>query len=257
MNRHDRTLVAAAPGAGLDVGLFAQALLHFERVSVLVPDARALAPLLEWFVAPGEIETLLLYLRDGVVDFVDTAPETPDAFRERVLDDPLIAALMKGQYRHARLKSFTAGHVRPVTLPAGIDGGPEQALHVARALSSDLCVTAEEGERTREVLQGMLGTTVQRFDAEVRFPAVRSQVCSGRMTMREVIDLRRRARPLRAWLQAPDRGALSDYVALHEAFGRESALAVPWRLSMFGLLDAPPATAGTDHAWQPVIFAMP
>ena len=240
------------------VGRVAQALIHFDRVSLLATSAEALEPLLDWFVTPGEIETLLLYLRDGVVDFVDMAPGEAGGFRERVLEHTRIATLMKGQHRHARLKSFTSGRVREVTLAEGGEGAfTSVALAAAHAMSTDLCIAPADGATIRAELTRFAGDArVQAIETAVRFPAVSRQVRAGTMDLRSVIDLRRRARPLRAWLQTPERGPIEEYVALHDAVGRDATASESWRLSLFGAL-RPASSMQADAVWttwQPVIF---
>ncbi len=111
MNHHDHALV---PLDG--IGRFAEALLRYERVTLLVPEPEALAKILAWFVDPGEIETLLIWLRDGVVDFLDTSGD----FRTRVLEHASIVTVMKGQYRHARLKSFSRVREATSIVPASV-----------------------------------------------------------------------------------------------------------------------------------------
>lgn len=209
MNHHDHALV---PLDG--VGRFAEAFLRHDRVSVLVRDPETLAKVLAWFVDPGEIETLLIWLRNGVVDFAD--PEGD--FRTRVLEHPAVAAVMHGQYRHVRLKTF--GRVRAVAPPdeATATSPALSMLHLASHLEADLCLPHAEAREACGLLERFAG--FQTFEASVQFPPVRQQVDDGRMDLRRFIDLRREAKPIREWMQRPERGPLQQLVALHDAVGR-------------------------------------
>lgn len=219
-NGHARALVplTSAPTGTSDVGLFAQALIHYDRVSLLVMQVEPLESLLEWFVAPGEIETFLIWVRDGIIDFADAGlAEDPRPFRERMLDHPRIVALMKGQYRHSRLLSFSADRVSAVEAGEGDAAG--RALRIALRMGVDLYSGVPISAVAADGLAG--GRQLVRFEGQAIFPPVRSLVNAGRMDLREVIDLRRRSRVLREWLQGGHRMEPEVFFGLHDAAGRQ------------------------------------
>jgi hypothetical protein len=226
---HARVLVPLGIAeADADVGTFAEALLYFDQVDLLVAEAAPLATLLDWFIAPGEVETLLLWLRDGVVRFADAEADTGAApFVERVLKHPRVAAAMLGQFRHARLLSFSKDRVFMIE-PANqgaVASASSRMLRAALQLHDDLFLSPAQ----MTSLTGGLAADpdARAHEVSIEFPAVRRLVNEGRVDLREVIDLRRRSRGIRAGLQRGDHVDRDAFVALHNSAGRDS----PWRLS--------------------------
>jgi len=241
---HSQALVPI--GAPADVGLFAEALVYYDRVGVYAPAPASLATLVGWFLNPGEIETFLIYLRDGVIEFVD---EDPLTFRHRFLEHDDIARLMRGQWRHSRLLNYGTGRVVEMPTRRHGEGEAGALLRAAVELSRDLVLPRALAEET---ITGLPEADRAWVSESVPFPDVRRGVAEGRVGLREVQDLRRAGRILRAWLQGAPPRDVREFIRLHGPAG----LATPWPgekvLALAGDLrgSPPPAEEG------PIIFAV-
>lgn len=219
MTVHAHALVPI--GTPADVGLFAEALVYYDRVAVQAGSPEALAALIGWFLNPGEVETFLIYVRDGVIDFVDAEPAT---FRQRFLEHPVVANLMQGQWRHSRFLSYSAARI--IESASGNEPGEGETVRLVRTAirySFDLVLPEPSAQEAVALLAGR--ERLEHVRETVPFPDVRRSVSEGRLGLREVQDLRRAARPLRAWLQSEPPREVSAFLALHRAVGR----ATPWR----------------------------
>ena len=56
-------------GQLIDIGLFAEALLYYDRVFVVPPNRKAFAQFVSWFVKQGKYGDLIGLIKDGVVSF--------------------------------------------------------------------------------------------------------------------------------------------------------------------------------------------
>ncbi len=177
--------------------------------------------MLEWFVDPGEIETLLIFLRDGRLRIAGDLT---------VLDQPQVASVMKGQWRHPRLLRYAQAHA--VSLSSG------SAFDAALETGRDLVVATTPEAATASSL----------LSIDVLFPDVRRMVRERRFDVRQLLALRRAARPLRDWLQQPGARDVGAFVELHRSAGQVLG-ATTTRLNVRGDL------AGRLEGWSPLVFA--
>ena len=217
MSGPTRTLVPLAEGGAADVGLVAASLVYCERVTVLVETPEHLATLVDWFVAPGEIETLILWLRDGVVEWVSSRED----FRSGVLEHPLIAKLLHGQWRHSRFLKYGGVHaVRVAT------AGSPVTIEAARALGSDLLLPAEVIGQAVAELQRIDECDVRSRTIRVGIPNLRAAVNQRRADLRDLLHLRRAATPLRQTRFAASVGGETGLSVAEAACGEWNPLIV-------------------------------
>lgn len=55
-------------GKPIDIGLFAEALIYYDRVLVALPDRWAFAPFISWFIEQGRYGDLITLLNDGTIN---------------------------------------------------------------------------------------------------------------------------------------------------------------------------------------------
>lgn len=60
-----------AAGRGVDIGLFAEALIYYDHVAVSITTQPEFAEFLRWFINAGCFEDLLALLRDGTIKLYD------------------------------------------------------------------------------------------------------------------------------------------------------------------------------------------
>jgi hypothetical protein len=72
-----------ARGQTVDVGLFAEALIYYDRVIVNITNQPQLAEFLQWFIAQDRLEDFLALVRDGTIKLHENSFVTTAIYNER------------------------------------------------------------------------------------------------------------------------------------------------------------------------------
>jgi hypothetical protein len=136
-----------AKGKSVDVGLFGEALIYYDRVAVNVTNQPQLAEFLQWFIAQGRVDDFLTLVRDGTVklyeySFVTTAirdnrtgdyiicniqdpiQKEPNTFEQRFLYHQSVEALFPRARQRKRLYESLRGNV--IEVKAKDFGNPDE-----------------------------------------------------------------------------------------------------------------------------------
>jgi hypothetical protein len=123
-----------AKGKSVDVGLFGEALIYYDRVAVNVTNPPQLAEFLQWFVAQGRLDDFLALVRDGTIklyeysfvtaavrddktgDYIilniqDPIQKEPNTFEQRFLYHQSVEALFPRARQRKRLYESLRGNV--------------------------------------------------------------------------------------------------------------------------------------------------
>ncbi|MET0293291.1 MAG: hypothetical protein ABW136_13110 [Steroidobacteraceae bacterium] len=190
MSEPRRVLVPLAPDGETDIGFAVASLIPCERVSLLARTPEELTAVLDWFVAPGEVETLLIWLRDGVIDWIDVAGGD---FRKAFFEHPVVAKLLHGQHRHSRFVKYSG--VRQ----ASVEGAEPTFVAVARALNLDLYLPTASVDAASAALLSLPGCRETRTDRiQTEILDLAGAVNAKQASLRDVIRARRAAASLRS-----------------------------------------------------------